>query len=62
VSAIFELNSALLARPDPAQAARIYEMLAEGYRRLGRTEHAATAERHAKSLKAAPPFATPPEE
>src|SRR5690606_2914538 len=30
ISAIFELNSALLAKPEPQLAARIYAMMAEG--------------------------------
>jgi len=62
VSAIFELNSALAARPDPALGARIYAMLAEGYRHLGRAQFAAEAERHAKTLAASPKPASAPEE
>ncbi|MSP25535.1 MAG: hypothetical protein EXR75_10295 [Myxococcales bacterium] len=38
VSAIFELNSALKARPEPKLTAQIYRTLAAGYAKLGKRE------------------------
>ena len=38
ISAIYEFNSALLARPKPAAAAKIYQTMAEGYRKLKKPE------------------------
>lgn len=52
VSAVYELNSALKARPDPELAARIYSMLAEGYRRMGKPDFATKAESLARALPA----------
>lgn len=59
ISAIYEYNSALLARPKPAEAAKIYRTMAEGYRKLGKAEWAARAEVLAKqaSAMARPPAA-----
>lgn len=54
VSAIFELNSALAAKPEPALAARIYAMLAEGYRSMKREDLATQAEEYAKVVAARP--------
>lgn len=51
VSAIFELNSAILAGAKPAEAAAIYRNMAEGYRKLGREDHAAEAERYAELME-----------
>jgi tetratricopeptide (TPR) repeat protein len=52
VSAIFELNSALKARPEPALAAQIYARMAEGYRRMGKADFAEKAEVLARALPA----------
>ena len=51
ISAIFELNSAIKANPKPAQAAKIYRMMAEGYRGLKRDDYAANAEALAKRME-----------
>ncbi|MBM4357642.1 MAG: tetratricopeptide repeat protein [Deltaproteobacteria bacterium] len=59
VSAIFELNSALKAKPEPRLASRIYAMMAEGYRRLGKEEYAARAEALARALPSAGTDAAP---
>jgi cellulose synthase operon protein C len=48
VSAIFELNSAILAKPEPAEAAQIYEELAKGYEKLKKDEFAKQAKSLAK--------------
>jgi len=57
ISAIYELNSAIIAGPEPAEAAAIYRMMAEGYRKLGRKEYAERAERYAVEVlgRARPP-------
>ena len=55
VSAIFELNSAIISRPKPDEAAQIYRMMAEGYKKLGRAEYAAKAEKYAEQAKAMRP-------
>ncbi len=55
VSAIFELNSAILAGPKPAESIAIYKMMAEGYRKLKKPEYAEQAERYAKQVKAMRP-------
>lgn len=60
VSAIFELNSALLAKPEPAKAAAIYAMMAEGYDKLGQPEYAARARRYEKQVRELAP--APPED
>ncbi|MEM9873476.1 MAG: tetratricopeptide repeat protein [Myxococcota bacterium] len=44
ISAIYELNSALKARPGPEAAAAIYRSMAEGYQSLGREDYARRAE------------------
>ncbi len=48
ISAIFELNSAILAKPEPAEMASIYEELAKGYDKLGKAEFAKQARDLAK--------------
>ena len=55
VSAIFELNSALKARPEPELARKIYATMAEGYRHLGKADYATAAETFAKALPATRP-------
>ncbi|MBW2524062.1 MAG: tetratricopeptide repeat protein [Deltaproteobacteria bacterium] len=52
VSAIFELNSAILAGAEPPAAAAIYRSMAEGYRKLGREDYAAKAEQYAERMAA----------
>lgn len=55
VSAIREMNSALLAKPPPKLQVEIYEAMAEGYRTLGKDEFAERATRYAgQVLKLAP--------
>ena len=44
VSAIYELNSAIVAGAKPKDAAQIYRSMAEGYRKLGKAAYAAKAE------------------
>jgi predicted Zn-dependent protease len=61
ISAIFELNSALKARPKPAAAAKIYAMMAEGYRKLGRKDYADKAARYAGQVKALARPESPPQ-
>ncbi len=55
ISAIRELNSAILSRPEPKEAAAIYRMMAEGYRKLGKPSYAAKAEQYAKQMAAIKP-------
>ncbi|MEM9693858.1 MAG: tetratricopeptide repeat protein [Myxococcota bacterium] len=55
ISAIFELNSALKARPEPKAAAKIYGMLADGYTALKRPKMAAEAKRYAEEVLATAP-------
>jgi cellulose synthase operon protein C len=51
VSAIFELNSALLAKPEPQLAVKIYAMMAEGYDKLGKTDYAARARKYEEHVR-----------
>jgi tetratricopeptide (TPR) repeat protein len=51
ISAIFELNSALVSKPKPAMASKIYAKMAEGYRSLGKDEYAKKAESFADYMK-----------
>ncbi|MBI4702044.1 MAG: tetratricopeptide repeat protein [Deltaproteobacteria bacterium] len=51
VSAIFELNSAIIAGAKPPRAARIYRSLAAGYRKLGRQDYADKAEGYARQME-----------
>jgi tetratricopeptide (TPR) repeat protein len=60
ISAIRELNSAILARPEPKDGAAIYRMMAEGYRKLGKASYAAKAEKYAQQMAAIKP-SPPPE-
>jgi cellulose synthase operon protein C len=62
VSAIFELNSAAKANPDPKLAAQIYQKMAEGYRKLGKSEWAAKCESWAKAMNDAAAAAKPAED
>jgi tetratricopeptide (TPR) repeat protein len=50
ISAIFELNSAIKAGPKPADAAKIYRMMADGYRKLGKKEYAQRADQYAARM------------
>lgn len=54
-SAVFEMNSALLAGASPSLAATIYGSMAEGYDKMGRKDFAAAARRYAKQLGALQP-------
>src|SRR5690606_35085675 len=58
VSAIFELNSALLAKPEPQLAAKIYAMMAEGYEKLGKGDYAARARKYEEQVRQLAPSAT----
>jgi tetratricopeptide (TPR) repeat protein len=61
VSAVYELNSALIAKPPPAMAQAIYRELAQAYDKLGEAEHAKQALAYAEELAARTPAApTPP--
>lgn len=53
VSAVYELNSAIVAKPPPKDAARIYRELATAYEKLGRKDYAAKAADFAKQMDAA---------
>ena len=56
VSAIFEMNSALIAGAPPKLATTIYERMAEGYAKLGKAQYAAKAKQYAQQMKGfAPP-------
>ncbi|HRI62670.1 MAG TPA: tetratricopeptide repeat protein [Polyangium sp.] len=48
ISAIFELNSAILAEPEPAKKTELYEALAKGYDKLKEPEMAKQARDYAK--------------
>ncbi len=50
VSAIFELNSALVAKPPAALASKIYRKMAVGYRKLGRKAYAAKADEYGEHM------------
>jgi tetratricopeptide (TPR) repeat protein len=50
VSAIFELNSAIIAGAKPSDAVAIYRSMAEGYRKLGRKDYAAKADEYAEVM------------
>jgi tetratricopeptide (TPR) repeat protein len=50
VSAIYELNSALVCGPKPAEKARLYEELAKGYDKLGDAENAKLAREYQKEV------------
>jgi tetratricopeptide (TPR) repeat protein len=52
LSAVFELNSALVAGLPPADAAAVYRALAEGYRKLGKGDFATRADAYAKQMDA----------
>lgn len=55
VSAIFELNSALVTQPEPKFAAKIYRKMAEGYKKLGKADYAAQAEKYAAHMASLAP-------
>ena len=52
ISAIYELNSAILARPSAKGRQLIYKKMAEGYRRLGYAKYARRAAELADLAKA----------
>lgn len=52
VSAIYELNSALICKPKPAEAAAIYRELAKAYDKLGEAESATQARAFAAQVGA----------
>ena len=51
ITAIYELNSAILAEDEPAQKAELYEALAKGYDKLKEKEMAKQARDYAKLVK-----------
>ncbi|WP_438018994.1 tetratricopeptide repeat protein [Sorangium sp. So ce315] len=55
VSAIYELNSALIARPRPAEAAEIYGELAKAYAKMKRDDYAKQALEYQKAMRGAAP-------
>ena len=59
LSAIYELNSAVKANPDPKLGEQIYKMMAEGYQKLGKPDWAAKAEDYAKRMASAAPTEKP---
>ena len=60
ISAIFELNSALLCKPKPPEAAEIYGELAKAYEKLKRDDFAKQALDHQKQMASAAPPAPRP--
>ena len=54
ISAIYELNSALVCKPKPKEQAVIYEELARGYDKLGEAEFARQAREYKKQIESAP--------
>ena len=62
VTAIFEMNSAIIAGAPPPFAARIYRSMAEGYRKLGRPQYAQQAEGYAAQMQALAPNESDSEE
>ncbi|WP_437915473.1 tetratricopeptide repeat protein [Sorangium sp. So ce302] len=55
VSAIYELNSALLSGPKPGDAAEIYGELAKAYAKMKRDDYAKQALEYQKAMKGASP-------
>lgn len=55
VSAVYELNSALIARPRPAEAAEIYGELAKAYAKMKRDDYAKQALEYQKAMRGAAP-------
>ena len=55
VSAIFELNSAILCKPEPDKMKAIYEEMATGYDKLKQPEYAKQAREYAKQLAGSAP-------
>jgi cellulose synthase operon protein C len=55
ISAIFELNSAILCRPEDAELKEIYEDMAVGYDKLKQPEFAKQAREYAKQVAATAP-------
>jgi tetratricopeptide (TPR) repeat protein len=53
VSAVYELNSAILCKPKPKQLAEIYGELAKAYAKLGRADYAKQAQDMARQAGAA---------
>jgi cellulose synthase operon protein C len=60
--AIFELNSAIASKPDFKLAVQIYKKMAAGYRKLGKKDYAAKAEKYAENMAALKPKEAPPRE
>jgi predicted Zn-dependent protease len=60
LSAIYELNSALVCKPKPREQAEIYEELARGYDKLGEAEMAKAAREYKRQIEAAPAPGGPP--
>ncbi len=57
ISAIFELNSAILCKPEDDELKKIYEDMAVGYDKLKETEFAKQAREYAKQLQGSAPKA-----
>ncbi len=54
ISAVYELNSALVCKPKPKEQVEIYEELAKAYDKLKQPEHAAKAREYAKQISGSP--------
>ena len=55
ISAIFELNSAILCKPEADELKEIYEEMATGYDKLKQPDHAKQAREYAKQLAGSEP-------
>ncbi len=62
ISAIYELNSALVCKPKPADQIEIYEELVKAYDKLGEKEHAKQAGEYLKQIKGAPTMGPTPKD
>jgi cellulose synthase operon protein C len=60
VSAVYELNSALVCQPKPKDQVEIYDELAKGYDKLGEAELAKKAREYKAQIESAPVAPGPP--
>jgi cellulose synthase operon protein C len=59
ISAVYELNSALVLKPPPKDQAAIYDALAQAYDKLGEADFAKQAREYEKQIQGAPSAAPP---
>ncbi|APR87792.1 hypothetical protein A7982_13141 [Minicystis rosea] len=59
VSAVYELNSALVCKPKPKEQVEIYDALAKGYDKLGEAEYAKQAREFKRQIESAPAPSSP---